>query len=137
MDLKNVQNSSIMSLSASSIRTMSLLDLPSVITTWCVELNSVQKSPNLKQTFGGTNWGNLGHADGYTSYDYGAAITEERQVHREKYSEAKLIANFVAASGDALASATPGYNQTGVFADNNDITVTPLIGKKTKFYVTR
>ncbi|KAJ4357598.1 uncharacterized protein N0V89_002174 [Didymosphaeria variabile] len=92
---------------------------------------------NFYMTFGGTNWGNLGHADGYTSYDYGAAITEERQVHREKYSEAKLIANFVAASGDALASATPGYNITGVYADNGAVTVTPLIGEKTKFFVAR
>ena len=89
------------------------------------------------KTFGGTNWGNLGHADGYTSYDYGAAITEERQVHREKYSEAKLIANFVAASGDALASATPGFNTTGIYTDIDTVTVTPLTGEKTKFFVTR
>lgn len=88
------------------------------------------------QTFGGTNWGNLGHAGGYTSYDYGAAITEERQVHREKYSEAKLIANFVHASS-ALASAIPGYNSSGVFTDTNAITTTPLFGNKTNFYVTR
>lgn len=26
----------------------------------------------MKQIFGGTNWGNLGHPNGYTSYDYGA-----------------------------------------------------------------
>ncbi|KAH7074012.1 glycoside hydrolase superfamily [Paraphoma chrysanthemicola] len=91
---------------------------------------------NVYMTFGGTNWGNLGHAGGYTSYDYGAAITEERQVHREKYSEAKLIANFVHAS-PALATAVPGYNTTGVYADNAAITVTPLFGNKTSFYVTR
>jgi hypothetical protein len=70
------------------------------------------------------------------SYDYGAVITEERQVHREKYSEAKLIAHFVQAS-PALASAVPGYNTTGVYADNDAITVTPLLGEKTSFYVTR
>ncbi|KAF1950709.1 hypothetical protein CC80DRAFT_482347 [Byssothecium circinans] len=91
---------------------------------------------NVYMTFGGTNWGNLGHADGYTSYDYGAAITEERQVHREKYSEAKLIANFVQAS-PALASAVPGYNTTGIYTNNTAITVTPLFGNKTNFYVTR
>ncbi|KAF2818508.1 hypothetical protein CC86DRAFT_336927 [Ophiobolus disseminans] len=91
---------------------------------------------NVYMTFGGTNWGNLGHADGYTSYDYGAAITEERQVHREKYSEAKLIANFVHAS-PALATAVPGYNTTGVYADNAAITVTPLFSNRTNFYVTR
>ena len=70
------------------------------------------------------------------SYDYGAVITEERQVHREKYSEAKLIAHFVQAS-PALASAVPGYNTTGVYATNEAITVTPLIGEKTRFYVAR
>jgi hypothetical protein len=70
------------------------------------------------------------------SYDYGAVITEERQVHREKYSEAKLIAHFVGSS-PALASAVPGYNTTGVYANNKAITVTPLIGEKTRFYVTR
>ncbi|KAF2676592.1 glycoside hydrolase family 35 protein [Lentithecium fluviatile CBS 122367] len=91
---------------------------------------------NFYMTFGGTNWGNLGHAGGYTSYDYGAAITEERQVHRQKYSEAKLIAHFVQAS-PALASAIPGYNMTGVYTDTTAITVTPLFGNKTSFYVTR
>jgi beta-galactosidase len=126
-----------MSLSACSTRIISLWELRSVTITWYVKSNEYLIFTNLEQTFGGTNWGNLGHADGYTSYDYGAAITEERQVHREKYSEAKLIANFVAASGDALASATAGFNQTGVFADSTDITVTPLVGKKTKFFVAR
>lgn len=70
------------------------------------------------------------------SYDYGAVITEERQVHRDKYSEAKLIAHFVQAS-PALASAVPGYNTTGVYAENEAITVTPLIGNETSFYVAR
>ncbi|KAH9880193.1 hypothetical protein J1614_002219 [Plenodomus biglobosus] len=91
---------------------------------------------NVYMTFGGTNWGNLGHAGGYTSYDYGAAITEERQVHREKYSEAKLIAHFVQAS-PALASAVPGYNTTDVYTDNTAITVTPLFSERTSFYVSR
>ena len=49
-------------------------------------------------TWGGTNWGNLGHPGGYTSYDYAAVISEERLVDREKYSEAKLEANFIQAS---------------------------------------
>jgi hypothetical protein len=78
----------------------------------------------------------LAGAGNYASYDYGAAITEERQVHREKYSEAKLIAHFVHAS-PALASAVPGYNTTDVYTDNEAITVTPLFGEKTSFYVAR
>lgn len=72
----------------------------------------------------------------FDRYDYGAAITEERQVHREKYSEAKLIANFVHAS-PALASAVPGYNSSGIYTDSKAITTTPLFGNKTNFYVTR
>ncbi|NUR59081.1 MAG: cellulase family glycosylhydrolase, partial [Catenulispora sp.] len=47
-------------------------------------------------TYGGTNWGWLGMPENYTSYDYGAAIRETRQLD-PKYYEDKLI-------GDALAS---------------------------------
>ena len=32
---------------------------------------------NMDQIFGGTNWGNLGHPGGYTSYDYGAVSVSE------------------------------------------------------------
>lgn len=32
---------------------------------------------------------------GYTSYDYGSAISENREITREKYSELKLEANFL------------------------------------------
>ena len=52
----------------------------------------------MRLTFPGTNWGNLGHPGGYTSYDYAAVIDESRGVAREKYSEAKLEANFIQAS---------------------------------------
>jgi Glycosyl hydrolases family 35 len=45
--------------------------------------------------FGGSNWGNLGHPGGYTSYDYGAVIAEDLSVSREIYSEAKLIVNSI------------------------------------------
>lgn len=30
---------------------------------------------SLYMIFGGTNWGNIGHPGGYTSYDYGAVRT--------------------------------------------------------------
>lgn len=50
--------------------------------------------------FGGTNWGYLAQPnDVYTSYDYGAMITEDRQL-TEKYDEFKLQSHFLrAASG--------------------------------------
>lgn len=47
-----------------------------------------------------------------------------------------MIANFVHAS-PALASAIPGYNTTGFYTDTRLITVTPLMGEKTNFYVAR
>jgi beta-galactosidase GanA len=40
--------------------------------------------------YGGTNWGWLGMPENYTSYDYGAAIRETRQLD-PKYQEDKLI----------------------------------------------
>lgn len=47
--------------------------------------------------FGGTNWGWLGQPnDVYTSYDYGAAITESRQL-TDKYAEFKRQGYFVRA----------------------------------------
>lgn len=57
-------------------------------------------------TYRGTNWGNLGYPLDYTSYDYGAAIMENREVTRAKYSEAKLIANFLA----SIASIFDGFS---------------------------
>ena len=47
-------------------------------------------------TYGGTNWGWLGMPENYTSYDYGAAIRETRQLD-PKYFEDKLIGYFTQA----------------------------------------
>jgi beta-galactosidase GanA len=44
-------------------------------------------------TYGGTNWGWLSMPQNYTSYDYGAAIRENRQLD-PKYYEDKLIGYF-------------------------------------------
>ncbi|TIC95814.1 putative beta-galactosidase A [Colletotrichum higginsianum] len=92
---------------------------------------------NIYMLFGGTNWGNLGHPGGYTSYDYGAAITEERGVGREKFSELKLEAQFLKVSPSYL-TATPHNSTVGVYSKTPDITVTPLLGNKTgSFFVVR
>jgi len=88
------------------------------------------------KTYGGTNWGNLGYALGYTSYDYGAAISEDRTTTREKYSEAKLEANFLMAS-PAYQTATPMNGTNGTFASTDLIAVTPVVGKPTAFYIIR
>ncbi|KAI0027626.1 glycoside hydrolase superfamily [Vararia minispora EC-137] len=54
---------------------------------------------NLYMVYGGTNWGNLATTGVYTSYDYGAAIREDRTL-TPKYSELKLQALFLHASLD-------------------------------------
>lgn len=89
------------------------------------------------QIFGGTNWGNLGHPGGYTSYDVGAAIAEDRQVTREKYGELKLQANFLQASSAAYLTTTPLNGTFGMYTDTHDLVVTPLVGSRTNFYIVR
>ncbi|KAF7595967.1 hypothetical protein BBP40_004113 [Aspergillus hancockii] len=86
--------------------------------------------------FGGTNWGNLGHPGGCTSYDVGAAIAENREVSREKYSELKLQANFLQESPAYLTS-RPENGSIGVYSDTRDILVTRLAGSPTGFYIVR
>ncbi|TQN68898.1 putative beta-galactosidase A [Colletotrichum shisoi] len=90
---------------------------------------------NIYMTWGGTNWGNLGHSDGYTSYDYGAQITEERLVHREKYSETKLQSNFLHVSPAYLEA--DRHNSSLEWTNNAAITVTPATTNSTKFYIAR
>ncbi|KAL9034838.1 MAG: hypothetical protein Q9214_006861, partial [Letrouitia sp. 1 TL-2023] len=80
--------------------------------------------------------GNLGHPGGYTSYDYGAVIAEDRTITREKYSEAKLEANFLKAS-PAYLTAVSGNYSNGSFVDTKSIATTQLTGDVTNFYVVR
>ncbi len=56
-------------------------------------------------TYGGTNWGWLGQPENYTSYDYGAAIRETRQLD-PKYYEDKLI-GYMTQSVAPLAMTDP------------------------------
>ncbi|KAF4554041.1 putative glycosyl hydrolases family 35 protein 3 [Elsinoe fawcettii] len=91
---------------------------------------------NIYMTYGGTNWGNLGQSGGITSYDYGAVIEEDRQITREKYSEAKLIAQSITRA-PAYLEAIPGQATNASFTNNPAITVTQVAGNKTNFYVVR
>lgn len=79
----------------------------------------------IEQVFGGTNWGNLGHPGGYTSYDYGAMIAEDRTINRETYSESKLQANFLVASPSYL-TAEPELWGNQSYSDTPDITMSLL-----------
>ncbi|KFY87587.1 hypothetical protein V500_06879 [Pseudogymnoascus sp. VKM F-4518 (FW-2643)] len=93
---------------------------------------------NLYMTYGGLNWGNLGHYGGFSTYDYGAAIKADRTITREKYSEAKLQAQFLKASPDYL-TAVPTNLSTTLYTDNVDLAVTPVIGSEapSSFYIVR
>ena len=111
------------------------------ISTWYANRLDPLPLPTLTnplQTFGGTNWGNLGHPGGYTSYDYGAAIAEDRTIAREKYSELKLIGNFIKTSPTYL-NAVPGELTNTTYTSTSDLTITPLIGRlsKSSFFVLR
>lgn len=77
----------------------------------------------------------MGHAQGFSSYDYGAQITEERQIWREKYSEVKLQANFFHVSPAFLEA--DRFNGSLAFTDTDAITVTPATTNTTKFYISR
>jgi hypothetical protein len=59
-------------------------------------------------------------------------------VDREKYSEAKLEANFVEAS-PAYLTATAGNLTNGTYTTTSSLSVTPLFGNgsDTNFYVIR
>ncbi|PQE06986.1 beta-galactosidase protein [Rutstroemia sp. NJR-2017a BBW] len=91
---------------------------------------------SLYMIFGGTNWGNLGHPGGYTSYDVGAAIKEDRQVTREKYSELKLQAGFLQSS-PAYLTTHPENGSYGIYTDSSALATTRLTGNHTNFYVVR
>ncbi|USW56803.1 Putative glycoside hydrolase, family 35, Galactose-binding-like domain superfamily [Septoria linicola] len=93
---------------------------------------------NIYMTYGGTNWGGISHPGGYTSYDYGAVITEERGVDREKYSQAKLLANFLLASPAYLtAVAQDNDYANGSYTGDSAIATTALLGNWTNFFVVR
>lgn len=62
---------------------------------------------NVYMTFGGTSWGWLGGPVVYTSYDYGAAISEDRGL-REKAYALKQQGMFVQAAEQALAEMDKG-----------------------------
>lgn len=49
---------------------------------------------NFYMTYGGTSWGFLPCTCVYSSYDYGSAISESRQIET-KYNQQKLIAQFL------------------------------------------
>lgn len=55
---------------------------------------------------------------------------------REKYSEAKLISQFIKAS-PAYLTATPGTLTNTMYVSTSAVSTTPIVGNVTTFYVTR
>lgn len=77
-------------------------------------------------------------ACGEVPIGYGAAITEERAIWREKYSEQKLKANFLKDS-PAYLTATAHLGVHDMYGAPSSIAVTALLGNgtRTNFYVVR
>lgn len=89
---------------------------------------------NFYMTYGGINWGWLSSPGVYTSYDYGAAISANRQL-TDKYEQQKLIGYMTQAVApltrtDAVASSAP---------ENPRLHVTARINPEdgTRFYILR
>jgi beta-galactosidase len=78
----------------------------------------------------------MGHPEGYTSYDHGASIRENRGIDREKYSEAKIQAHFLHAS-DAFLTGIPQNATTQEFVSTPELQVVPIVANATRFYVLR
>ena len=91
-------------------------------------------SQNFYMTYGGTNWGWLSMMSHYTSYDYGAAIRETRQLD-PKYDEEKLIGYFT----QAVAPLTKTDALPSVPTDNSKIVDTARANPDTgtQFHVLR
>ncbi|WP_328461734.1 beta-galactosidase [Streptomyces sp. NBC_00448] len=89
---------------------------------------------NFYMAYGGTNWGWLGMMSHYTSYDYGAAIRETRQLD-PKYDQDKLIGYFT----QAVAPLTKTDALPSVTTDNTKIVDTARVNPDTgtQFHVLR
>ncbi|KAJ8507813.1 hypothetical protein ONZ45_g9854 [Pleurotus djamor] len=96
---------------------------------------------NLYMTYGGTNWGNLHTHTIYSSYDYGAAIREDRTLS-PKISELKFQSLFLHASPDYLLVGRIGNGTVGLgtaYSVSPDIFTTHLHAPQNdvNFYVVR
>ncbi|KAM0747012.1 hypothetical protein T439DRAFT_340821 [Meredithblackwellia eburnea MCA 4105] len=80
--------------------------------------------------YGGTNWGNLAYPGVYTSYDYGAAISEGREL-TPKYTELKLQSFFLRSARDFTNTRIQKVDQ--LLADKSSASVrrTELVNPKT------
>jgi beta-galactosidase GanA len=89
---------------------------------------------NFYMTFGGTSWGWLAYPGVYTSYDYGAAISESRQL-TAKYYQQKLLGYFVRAVKPLRQTVRLAVRQPTNPALRLDGRVNPIDG--TRIYILR
>ncbi|EGO61409.1 hypothetical protein NEUTE1DRAFT_77416 [Neurospora tetrasperma FGSC 2508] len=91
---------------------------------------------NLYMIYGGTNWGWLAAPFLGSSYDYGAAISEDRNIG-SKYYEIKNLGLFTRAAGELAYTDRIGTGTN--YTNNTNIFTTELRNPKTgaRFYVLR
>ncbi|KAG6916276.1 hypothetical protein DXG01_007562 [Tephrocybe rancida] len=89
---------------------------------------------NFYMFYGGTNWGQIPYSNTYTSYDYGAAIAENRELSA-KFGELKLQSLFLRSFADIRATVWKGEDNA-TFAG---VTTTHLQNPETgaSFYIVR
>ncbi|KAK3904862.1 beta-galactosidase [Staphylotrichum tortipilum] len=94
---------------------------------------------NLYMLYGGTNWGWLAAPQLGSSYDYAAAIGEDRGLG-EKYFEGKSLGLFLRVAGGEIAGAERvGEGGEGVYTNSTRVGVVELRNNDTgtRFYVVR
>ncbi|KAJ7614408.1 glycoside hydrolase superfamily [Roridomyces roridus] len=97
---------------------------------------------NIYMTFGGTSWGFFPFPGVYTSYDYGAAIAEDRSL-TGKWNELKNIGTFIQSVQQDLSRSTIIGNNSVAYTDNPNVFVTELrnlfepVGRRPAIYVVR
>lgn len=94
---------------------------------------------NLYMVFGGTSWGHLPFPGVYTSYDYGSAIEESRELGH-KYRSLKNLGLFLRSAIDLRYTKVIGNSTDGAVFINNDAVMATLLQNpftKARFYFLR
>ncbi|GLB41157.1 putative beta-galactosidase [Lyophyllum shimeji] len=89
---------------------------------------------NFYMFYGGTSWGQLPYTNAYTSYDYGAAVQESRELSA-KYGELKLQSLFLRSFPDLRMTQWKGEDNTTVPGVSTTHLQNPETGSS--FYISR
>ncbi|KAG2357219.1 glycoside hydrolase family 35 protein [Suillus spraguei] len=94
---------------------------------------------NYYMLYGGTSWGALSYPGVYTSYDYGSAIAENRELS-VKYPELKRQGLFLRSSSDFYKTDWVGDTTTGTVSVSNTAAFVTLLtnpDSMASFYIAR